>query len=311
MKKLLPLFALALFALAPSDADACALARAEGSTVRIQGEEALIVYDERAHVQHFIRTAAFEGADRDFGFLVPTPAVPELSEVDANVFSRLFEVYRAPPPPQPRGVRSRSANAMPPPQAPAVEVIARVAVAGLDAAVLRASDPNALRGWLSRNGYPASAPLRDWFARYVRQGWIVTAFRIDPGAQRGQGISLRAVRMTFQTNEPFFPYSEPRAASPEPGRPFRVSVVSARPMRVRSGNAAWHGTIGYRTVPGRRLVTALGDVAPSGSFSNESWLTVFDEPSSVRGRDDLFFEAEPNGAQIASTIRAQITAPLR
>jgi hypothetical protein len=304
MKKLsMLLLALACVPWRASDVSACALAIRPNSTVHIQGEEALIVYDARTRTEHFIRTAAFEGADADFGFLVPTPTVPTLTEVDADVFARLFELYKRPEPVVQSNARSRtvlrSARA-------AVEVIEQVTVAGLDASVLRATDADALNAWLAANHYPSSQPLRDWFARYVRDGWVVTAFKIDPGAQRGRGFSTRAVRMSFTTDRPFFPYSEP--VGPPSPRPFRVSVVADGPMRVATGTAGWNGRLAYRARPGRRLVEALRGVAPEGSLGRDPTLSVFDEPRSVRGRDDLFFEQDPRGPDIEPYLTTRITA---
>jgi hypothetical protein len=283
-------------------ASACASVGRRGP-VRIHGEEALIVWDPEHQKQHFVRVAGFEPADEDFGFLVPTPTRPELAEADDAVFERLFAIYRRPPPQS--ALRSRGGG---PRSAPAhVQVLERRSVAGLDAAVLRANDAGALTRWLGQHGYPSSEPLQRWLAPYVAQRWIVSAFRIDPAAHRGSGFSTRALRMSFDTDAPFFPYSEPVDASARaPGRPFRVSVVAPTRMRVRAGNDAWHGRVGYAGQPAERLGTALRGVVPDGSFGAGAWLTVFDEPSSVRGAADLYFERDPSQRSQAPSIDAAL-----
>lgn len=306
---ILALAALTLSVLVPelrsSEASACAAIGRRGP-MPIEGEEALIVWDAERRTQHFVRTAAFSGADADFGFLVPTPSRPELAEVAEDVFQRLFEVYRAPPPPAPqRADRSRSRGLLTSAATPPVEVLERRTVAGLDAAVLRANDAGALDAWLARHGYPSSDALRTWLAPYVSRGWIVTAFRIDPGAQRGTGFATRALRMSFQTDTPFFPYSEPASPNASP-RPFRVSVVSSTRMRVRAGTAAWSGRVGYADRPGAALSSALRGIVPREGVG--AWLTVFDEPRSQRGRDDLFFEPDPSTARTPSVLTAPIVA---
>ena len=63
----------------PPEVSACA-ARGRRGPIAIEGEEALIVWDARRHMQHFVRRAAFAPGE-DFGFLVPTPHRPQLAEV--------------------------------------------------------------------------------------------------------------------------------------------------------------------------------------------------------------------------------------
>lgn len=290
--------ALGAAALHAPSAAACAGVGRHGFVTQT-GEEALIVWDAAARQQHFIRTAAFPGMTEDFGFLVPTPTRPELGEVDQDVFQRLFALYQAPLPRAKNGHGVKSA-----PQT--VEVLERRVVAGLDAAVLRAEDPAALQGWLAKHGYPASDTLRAWLAPYVEKKWIVTAFRVAPqapGQAAGQGeVQMKAVRMSFQTDAPFFPYSEPQREGATP-RPFRVSVVATERMQVKG--SGWGGDVGYAGQPGEALSKLVADVAPKAAVG--AWLTVFDEPASVRGREDLTFERAAEQEPVRSSLRTRLT----
>src|SRR5690606_24150504 len=146
--------ALLVAALLPARiASACAAVFRPEAPVHIKGEEALIVWDPQRGRQHFIRKAGFEGATEDFGFHVPTPGRPMLGEADAAVFRRLFELYRRTEPAA-RGARGRRAVAVGAGAArPAVTVIERRVVAGLDAAVLAANDAGALDRWLEEHRY--------------------------------------------------------------------------------------------------------------------------------------------------------------
>src|SRR5262249_16123175 len=65
---------------------ACATAPPAGEEVKPAEEEALIVWDSVHHVEHFIRRAGFRTSAQSFGFLVPTPSKPELTEIDAGIF---------------------------------------------------------------------------------------------------------------------------------------------------------------------------------------------------------------------------------
>ncbi len=68
---------------------ACAPAPRPGERVTITKEAALIVYDARTRTEHFIRRASFSTSAGDFGFLVPTPTVPELGAVKPGIFDSL------------------------------------------------------------------------------------------------------------------------------------------------------------------------------------------------------------------------------
>ncbi|HEY8432426.1 MAG TPA: hypothetical protein VIL20_28845, partial [Sandaracinaceae bacterium] len=104
-----------------------------------------------------------------------------------------------------------------------------------------------------------------------------------------------------------FPYSEPQhAGARQAGRPFRVSVVAPYRVRALEGERPWSARVGYAARPGARLARALRDIVPSRAVGPRAYLTVFDEPRSVRGADDLFFEPDPDQSAVASTIRARI-----
>ncbi|MCB9604073.1 MAG: DUF2330 domain-containing protein [Sandaracinus sp.] len=286
-------------ALQPVPVDACASVGRRGP-VTIAGEEALVVYDEAAGMQHFVRTAAFEDAPRDFGFLVPTPGRPELTEVDSDVFERLFHVYfRRDRQRRTRAAGGSSGSSM----SSGVEVVARQVVAGLDATVLRASDAGALERWLAEHGYPSGDALTGWLERYVVKGWHVTAFKLTPGNRRD--FETRAVRMSFATPKPYFPYAEPQHAGRRP-RPFRVDVVAPWRADAQVGLRPWAGRVGYAGQPGESLRRALAGVVPSESFRDDAWLTVLDEPRSTRPNQDLFFVPAEEQAAVASTIRRRL-----
>ena len=287
----------------PPRADACARVYRAAEPVVLEGEEALIVWDPETRTEHFIRSGLFSGATADFGFLVPTPSRPELGEVPGAIFSQLYDVYHAPPlAPRRRGggggrgVRTRALTA------PSVRVLEQRVVAGLDATVLAAADAGALDRWLAQHGYPAGPELRAWLAPYVERGWIVTAFRYDPAGSAG-AFASSAVRMSFETDRPFFPYSEPAGGDHRP-RPFRVSVIA--PTRTRAMRP-FRGRVGYADALSPSLARSLlAGVLPSYPFGEAgAFLTVHDEPRSVRGSEDLFFRPAQN-VRRRSTLRTRI-----
>lgn len=273
----------AIFVASPSLA--CAPAAGEGRYVHVQAEEALIIWDGAAQREHFIRRASFETNAKDFGFLVPTPGKPELAEADDALFERLGDIIAG-------GMRAGKAGAA---AAPAVTVLEQKVVAGYDAAVLEATDANALYEWLKVHGYRSDPELVAWTRPYVERGWKITAFKIAGDAPR---VATRAVRMSFQTERPFFPYREPQSQR-APGsekRERRLHVyflADARFDGAIGGKEAWPG----RTLFSKRIDDAqrldLLKLArlPVMAGGGGRWLTEFEDLSSPRpGSDEVLFE---------------------
>jgi hypothetical protein len=272
---------------------ACAPVPGDGRFVHIDTEEALIVWDEAAQRQHFIRRASFETDAKDFGFLVPTPAKPELAEADDRVFRELAAIT-AP------ALRQAAKGEMAPKSVPAaapsaVTLLEQKIVAGLDAAVLEASDAKALDGWLKAHGYPSSPELVAWYEPYIARKWKITAFKVAAGAPK---LATAAVRMSFQTEKPFFPYREP-AVRQAPGtaprdRLLRVYFLAdARFGGTIGDKAPWPGTAMWSSVIEPAQLAQLFKLAklPSHAGGGGRRLTEFEDRSSPRpGTDEVFFQ---------------------
>jgi len=284
----------AILASLPSPARACAGVGRRG-LVPITGERALIVWDPETRTEHFVRTAAFADAPEDFAFLVPTPSEPELTEVD-DIFGELFAMVRT------HRYDSRGGTL-----GGGVTLVRRQVVAGMDAAVLRASDAGALARWLRRHRFARSRALRSWLRKYVRRGWYVTAFRLRP-EEVGASAETRVLRMSFETPKPVYPYSEPASAEQEP-RPLRVYVAAPRRMEARRGDQRWLEPAFARDFEGerdRRFRELLARAVPEDAAQRAKWLTVFDEPESRRGRRDLTFREAGEQAPVVSTLRRRV-----
>lgn len=304
--------ALAVFA--PRSAHACALLSSEDTTVQVDGEEVLIVWDAEASREHLIRHIGFQGDAEDFGFLVPTPSEPEVAEVTGTPFETLFRLYHRPAPRARSTLRSRGGGGgIGLGSMDDVEVVAQHHVAGQTATVLRANDSAALDRWLADNGYPSGEALRNYLESYVARGWYVTAFKYDAGAPR---VDSPTIRLSFDAEAPFFPYAEPRGR--RPARPFRLSVVATTPMRAHRSRTGprgprWSARIGYRHELRENDRAAIVDGA-GVRFESASALhvTTWDEPRSRRGRDDLYFAAQPNARPVRPRITTRIVpAPQR
>lgn len=275
---------------------ACAPAPRIGDDVDIAEESAFIIWDEAAKTQHFIRRASFRTSAKDFGFLVPTPSVPELAEADDKAFDLLEKITAPRVVVQRIPADAKSEAPRPAAVAAAVTVLATAKVAGYDAVVLEATDASALNEWLKKHDYASSPELVDWFKPYLERKWKISAFKIDRDAQRGNSAESGTVRMSFRAEAPFFPYREPetkgKRQSLDP-RMLRVYLLSTSRVEGVLGNsgawpgrAVWSDRIGE---PDRSRLFELAKLQASIAAS-ALWLTEFQDGSSPRpGRDDLFF----------------------
>ncbi len=179
------------------------------TAVDLNTETVLIVWDAEHKTEHFVRKATFETSASHLGLLVPTPTKPDLTEVKDVIFAKLFSITAPPPRPNPLGVSfggvENSVRARVP-----VTVLETKEVAGFEAAVLAATDPMALAEWLRQHNYQSSSELDAWLRPYIERAWIITAFKIAKSKPEVRAVVSAAVRMSFQTDRPFFPYREAR-----------------------------------------------------------------------------------------------------
>lgn len=291
-------------------ARACAPAPPRGEHVDIRGEEALIVWDAATKTEHFVRRAHFETQSRDFGFLVPTPSKPTLAEAADQVFERLHEAVKPQVVHQKRysveltglflGARKSAAVA-----AAGVQVLEQTRVAGLDAAVLEADSATALGEWLKQHGYEFRDTLVDWLKPYVAARWKITAFKIARG-EAAADFGTKAVRMSFATERPFYPYREPSdqrtpvvTPTPDTQRLLRVFVVSSErvggTLEAPGGwpaRATWAG--GLKEAP-----SVLAGVLEPAQIPTSPVLTAFDDRSDPRpGFADVFFSRNADQAEL-------------
>lgn len=306
--------------LASGAAWACCPAMPAGAKVQIADQEVLIVYDAERRLEHFVRSASFESEAPGFGFLVPTPTQPTLNEVDPWLFEGLRDVTRPPVEwvtsyvPMPTCLclapaLMKAGSSLPLDATTGVEVLDLARVAGYDAAVLKASDPAALEGWLDAHGYAPRPDLREWVAPYVEQGWIVTAFKFADSSERR--VVGQSVCMSFATERPLFPYRVPQdqIAAPGEGNLLRLFYVGPKRVVGALGAAArdWSGELKYARrstgdapLRGRvPLLALLEETLPPGTaLPADLWLHSFEDTTWPSGTEDLFFGAAPEQTEV-------------
>lgn len=99
----------------------------------------------------------------------------------------------------------------PPGAAPSegVRVLHEQKVGGYEVNVVEADDAEELTLWIKKHGYSADPELYEWLKPYVTARWKITAFKIMQDPTTGKLATTKAVRTSFTTDRPFFPYREP------------------------------------------------------------------------------------------------------
>jgi hypothetical protein len=210
--------------------------------------------------------------------------------------------------------------------APSVRVLDEQRVAGFDAVVLAADDPAALSAWLKEKGFAEGESLTEWLTPYVTSKWILTAFKVaDPGSGAAGAEALRsfgtsAVRMTFATDRPFYPYREPRDQRETLPASQQKLAVDNRLLRVYfASDDKYEGALGDgKPFPGVTKLANVAEVPPSARelLGDKTFLTVFDDTSTPRpGTDDVFFSVAKNPVPVTippTVVRTpnKITIPL-
>jgi hypothetical protein len=218
----LVLGAITVIAAGSMPAPACCPAGPRGKPVVNADQTVVILWDAEHKTQHFIRKATFASDADDFAFLVPTPSQPEVEESGNEAFPYLQkltepEIKKVPRPSEGMGCGcgEKSATFAAKGAKPAVDVKLEKDVAGFHAVVLEAKGADELVKWLKDHGYEFSPAVEHWAKPYVEQGWMITALKVAKGkdGKADKNVAAGALRLTFKTDRPLFPYREPDSGS--------------------------------------------------------------------------------------------------
>lgn len=283
---------------------ACCPSPRAGQTVINADQTVIIIWDAATQTEHFIRKASFKTDGDDFGFLIPSPSQPELSESGEDTFSFLQqltepEIKSGPGLNVPFGCGFTSSVSRGDASLH-VQVLEEKLVAGFNATVLAADSADELVQWLREHGYPYSSEVEAWARPYVERGWKITALKVpkDGSAAGNRTVAATALRMSFKTDRPLFPYREPDYKdSPRTlgttNRLLRIYFIAEAKYRGELTTAtAWTGKI----VWANRLSAADRTKAleflklPAAAGPKDWWLTEFEDNWPYRvARADLYF----------------------
>ena len=298
-------------------APACCSVYPRGKPVLNADQTVIIIWDAATKTQHFIRQASFKGEADHFGFLVPTPSQPELDESGDGAFSFLLKLTEPEVKYMKRssggmgcGCGSSGGTTKATTVSPTVRVLEQKLVAGMNAAVLETDDANALVSWLKEHGYFYSPEVAAWAKPYVEGGWKFTALKVaksedaaekNSGRQSPKSVAAPALRLTFKTDRPLFPYREP-----DPGdsagtlgaknRLLRVYFIAdARYQGELAKEPTWTGVWSDKVAAGDRKKTLDLLKLPETAGPGEWWLTEFEHTWPYRvAPADVYFSRNPD-----------------
>jgi hypothetical protein len=265
-------------------------------------QKIIIIWDEATKTQHFIRQASFKSDVEDFGFVIPSPSKPELSESGDAAFS-FFNKLTAPAVEKvsrPISFGCSKNEALPAAGAKSVSVIEEKEVAGYKATVLSADTASALVDWLKENGFAYSPDVEAWAKPYVEGGWIFTALKLAKKKDdtSGSNVSTEALRMSFKTDRPLFPYREGDSKLvaeklKAPKRLLRIYFLAAERQQGELENGGgWTGSVtwaGPLAEGDRKRALELLKL-PETTGPEKMWLTEFDDQWPYRlAYGDLYF----------------------
>jgi uncharacterized protein DUF2330 len=299
--------AVALFAmfLGPLPAPGCCPAPPRGQPVVNADQTVIVIWDAASKTQHLIRQASFRSQAEDFGFLIPTPTQPTLAESGNEAFPLLRKLTEPAKEQRARpstgmscgcGGEVRDATIK-----SAVKVLEEKRVAGFEAVVLEAGSSDALIAWLKDHGYAFSPAVEAWARPYVESGWKITALKVakTDGDKQKAAVATAALRLSFQTDRPLFPYREPdsKDAAEALGAKQRLLRVyflaDARYQGELTKATPWTGKVAWadkvRSQDRHKILEVLK--LPDDTGPAQWWLTEFE--------DDWPYQAAPGDVYFA------------
>ena len=155
-------------------------------------QKAVIVFEN--NTETLILSTSFQGSAKDFAWIVPTPAKPQVDKGPVNIFEALDKLTEV----------SQSGGGIIAPQlmsstsekAPSVNVIEQKKIGIYNISVLEANDSNALYNWLKQNNYNYPEYGKTVLDDYIRNKWYFTAVKINSESLNQVSTDLKSGTIT-------------------------------------------------------------------------------------------------------------------
>ncbi|WP_434600361.1 DUF2330 domain-containing protein [Streptomyces sp. A5-4] len=266
----------------PAYACGCgAMVPSRDSSMRVDQERSVVHWDGRT--EQIIMSLTVDGNAPEAAWIMPVPGRATVDLGDRALFDELDTLtapeHRDRPYLWPRdedwpfaGGESDSSGA-PRADAGGVGVVGRERLGPFDVARLTATDPEALRGWLGKNGFELPDALATELRPYVEQKWEYVAVRLAPEdkdtALRG---TLDPLRMRFASAELVYPMRLSRLANTPQSLGLyvlaahrmepRTAIGGLKPEVVFAGRVEGEGPVGDLTGDGGAFLTAVDQSFP-------------------------------------------------
>lgn len=170
-------------------------------------QEAVILYDQG--VETLVISITFEGDAKDFGWVVPAPALPTVRKGSDELFTNLEELtrqrYNYEQPYFGLGVSDSVKES-------GVTIIETKKIDYYDVTVLSSSDKDSLTKWLNENGYSFPESASYILNSYIDNGWYFVAMKINPESLEWADVSQQLktghatpVAISFETKNIVYP----------------------------------------------------------------------------------------------------------
>ena len=266
---------------------ACAIAYGE-HPVTLVDEKAIIIWNAEQKREHFIRQASFDSEAEHFGFIVPVPSHPEVAVADVAAFELLEGLV----PIEPDLADSEETEGS---DEDGVDVIEQYVVGDYEVTILTATDGESMLTWLEDNEYDSRPAMEEWLDHYATMDWFFAALKFirEPDSTEPK---TEALRISFDTEEPFYPYKMPTDTWPSGHRrPMALYFIATAKTTAQyqdngedwEADVLWSGRLPKETQ--ERLEEQLG--LKGTDFPSGATVTIFHNSRIGQGYgSDLAFE---------------------
>ncbi|MCX6812272.1 MAG: DUF2330 domain-containing protein [Candidatus Berkelbacteria bacterium] len=170
-------------------------------------QQAFIYYT--GQTETLVISAGFRGDAKDFSWVIPLPAKPEIDKAQPGLFRTLDGITKTT---RENYYLGSSFSRPDSSQMSSVEVISEKTVDMYNTAVLKASDEKSLSSWLTSHGYNFPADQNTALKSYVDGGWYFAVARIQPSLvndpSTGRALAhgdLTPLKFAFTTDKIIYP----------------------------------------------------------------------------------------------------------
>ena len=274
------LLALAAVGLATSPALACGGLVSPNGSADMSGFAAMISYDGTTE-DALVGVLYQNSPATDFGWLLPLPSQPAITDGDPSGIVRAEEITRPPEPPD-MGIGGGGARA--PGSTSGVTELGRTTVHGLEFVTLAAGDTAALAQWMNTHGFTFHDRQAATIQTYLDRHWVVVVARATPDKAPASGVIW--VRMQFTSADLTYPMAIAGASHPGSLKTTLFIITPYRPqskgLTQEVQRPADDGTFeqaGSRLELRYSAPLTSADAAllsPSVPIPNGAWLTRYD-----------------------------------